>query len=175
VVWLLIAPHALFEVGFQYSFSAVLFILLFYHRVVRRLRRLWRRVVRNTRIRPLGERWLCPLLSVTLCAQAGITPIQLYHFGYLSLLSPIANLLAVPMAYPILALGFFMWGSNGMGGLPLEILCAWLKWVAYTFSAGWALLELFLPLSVVIAIYALVLLFAPEPPVYTLDERGDEV
>ncbi len=173
-IWLLIAPHALFEVGFQYSFTAVLTILLFYHRLVRRLRFLWKRSVSQGRVREWGHRALCPLLSVTLCAQAGIAPVQLYHFGYLSLLSPVANLLAVPIAYPILAFGFFFWLSNGMGVLPLELCCAWLKGVAHLFSPDWGLLQFSPSLWLVLSVYAFLILLTPEPPVVGLDDEGRE-
>lgn len=183
-LWLLVAPHALFEVGFQYSFCAVLFILLFYSRLERAMQRAAERVglapaepamagTPSLALHWLTRRFLIPLLSVTLCAQAGISLIQLYHFGYLSLLSPVANLLAVPLAYPVLALGFWFWLSQGVGVLPVELLCAWLKWVALTFSGEWvpALRTAGVPLSLVIGFYVSVLLFAPEPPLGEVEEQ----
>lgn len=163
--WLLYAPYALFEVGFQYSFCAVLFILLFYRRVERILREGWAIFVRQGWLRSVGERLLCPLLSVSLCAQAGIGFVQLYHFGYLSLLSPVANLLAAPAAYLALALGGFFWLSQGVGVLPIEVTCAWLKWVALAFGAEWvpAIRVDSLPWWVILGFYGLVLFFAREP------------
>jgi ComEC/Rec2-related protein len=194
-VWLLIAPHAIFEVGFQYSFCAVLFILLFYGRLERTLRQIACSVgvppTTGTTASPpsrspekptaktqsyllalFSHRFLIPLLSVSLCAQAGISLIQLYHFGYLSLLSPVANLLAVPMAYPTLVLGFWFWLSQGVGVLPVEWLCAWHKWVALSFSGSWvpALQGVSLPVWMVVGFYAGVLLFAPEPPLGEAEE-----
>ncbi|GIV05765.1 MAG: hypothetical protein KatS3mg016_1340 [Fimbriimonadales bacterium] len=172
-MWLLIAPHAIFEVGFQYSFCAVLFILLFYGRLERTLRHCARRagvppkIDRTASLRAaFSHKFLIPLLSVSLCAQAGISLIQLYHFGYLSLLSPVANLLAVPLAYPTLVLGFWLWLSQGVGVLPVEWLCAWYKWVAFTFSGSWvpALQGVSLSAWLVVGFYAGVLLFASEPP-----------
>lgn len=166
-IWLLYAPYALFEVGFQYSFCAVLFILLFYRRVERVLKEGWAIFVRQGWLRASGERWLCPLLSVSLCAQAGIGLIQLYHFGYLSLLSPLANLVAAPAAYIALALGGFFWLSQGVGVLPVEAICAWLKWVALAFGAEWvpAIQIDSLPWWIVLAFYGAVLLFAQEPTI----------
>ncbi|MCS7209040.1 MAG: ComEC/Rec2 family competence protein, partial [Fimbriimonadales bacterium] len=171
-LWLLIAPHAIFEVGFQYSFCAVLFILLFYGRLERALQRLWRSKSAQPVRYFLLYKFLIPLLSVSLCAQAGISLVQLYHFGHLSLLSPIANLLAVPLAYPTLAVGFWFWLSQGVGVLPVELLSAWQKWVALTFGADWvpALRGVGIPAIVSIAFYAGVLLFAPEPPLGEVDE-----
>ncbi len=174
-LWLLIAPHALFEVGFQYSFCAVLFILLFYGRLERGLRGAAQRVgiplasgIHSTLLR----KFVIPLLSVSLCAQAGISLVQLYHFGYLSLLAPVANLLAVPMAYPTLAMGFWFWLSQGVGVGLVEGLCAWQKWVALTFSGDWvpALRGVGVPAWAAIGFYGCVLLFAPEPPLGEAEE-----
>jgi competence protein ComEC len=178
-LWLLIAPHAVFEVGFQYSFCAVLFILLFYGRLEYALRQLAARagILSDTgKPKSLAGRvvrnGLIPLLSVSLCAQAGISLVQLYHFGYLSLLSPVANLLAVPLAYPMLALGFWFWLSQGVGASPLEWLCAWQGWVALTFGADWvpAIRLAAMPVWLPLAFYAGVLLLAPEPPLGEVEE-----
>ncbi len=97
---------------------------------------------------------------------------QLYHFGYLSFLSPVANLLAVPFAYPTLALGFWLWLSQGVGAGLVEGLCAWQQWVALTFSGGWvpALRVVSLPVWAVVGFYAGVLLLAPEPPLGEAEE-----
>ncbi len=166
LLWLLYAPYSLFEVGFQYSFSAVLCILLFYGRVVRWLNGMWQKLAPLPLLKGFGTRFLCPMLSVTLCAQLGIAPIQLYHFGYFGWLSTVANLLAVPVAYPLLALGFLFWFSQGwLGGVALEWLCGWLRWVALTFgSSGAPMLTLaHLPVWGVLGFYALLIALAPEP------------
>ncbi|MFN4033902.1 MAG: ComEC/Rec2 family competence protein, partial [Fimbriimonadales bacterium] len=174
-LWLLIEPHALFEVGFQYSFCAVLFILLFYGRLEQGLRRMAQRMgicPAQGRRSALVQKFVIPLLSVSLCAQAGISLVQLYHFGYLSFLSPVANLLAVPMAYPTLALGGWFWLSQGVGVAPVEWCCAWQKWVALTFSADWvpALRGASTPAWIAVGFYAGVLLLAPEPPLGEAEE-----
>jgi competence protein ComEC len=164
-IWLLYAPYALFEVGFQYSFCAVLFILLFYRRVERGLKQgLWL-FVRSHRGRRWGEKVVLPPLALSLCAQVGIGLLQLYHFGYLSLLSPIANLVAAPAAYLALALGGFFWLSQGVGVLPTEWTCAWLKGVALLFGADWvpAIRTESVPIWLVLAFYGVVLLLAREP------------
>jgi len=164
-LWLLYAPYALFEVGFQFSFCAVLFILLFYRCVEQRLMQGLRLFVRVDRVRQLGEKVVLPPLAVSLCAQVGIGLLQLYHFGYLSLLSPLANLVVAPAAYLALALGSFFWLSQGAGVLPTEWTCAWLKGVALLFGADWvpAIRTESLPVWLVLAFYGLVLLLTREP------------
>ncbi len=172
-LWLLIAPHALFEVGFQYSFCAVLFILLFYSRLERGLSALAQKLHVPTPLRRVVHQGIPSLLSVTLCAQAGISLVQLYHFGHMSLLSPIANLLAVPLAYPTLLMGFWLWLSQGVGAGVAEWLCTWQISVAYLFGAAWVpsiRLE-GLPAPLVVAFYAAVLLCAPEPPLAEPEEQ----
>jgi hypothetical protein len=106
-----------------------------------------------------------PPLALSLCAQVGIGLLQLYHFGYLSLLSPIANLVAAPAAYLALALGGFFWLSQGVGVLPTEWTCAWLKGVALLFGADWvpAIRTESVPIWLVLAFYGVVLLLAREP------------
>lgn len=172
ILWLLYAPYSLFEVGFQCSFSAVLCILLFYGRLSARLQRGWQRLFAHPITVRAGTHFLCPLLSVTLCAQIGTAPIQIYHFGYFGWLSTIANLLTVPLAYPILALGFLFWVSQGwLAGYLLEWLCGWLGWVAQTFGAPCVpvLTIANLPAWGVIGFYGVLLLLASEP---TFEELG---
>lgn len=166
IVWLIYAPYSLFEAGFQYSFAAVLCILLFYGHVLRVLVEGWQAWVRSPMLTQLGVRWLCPLLSVTLCAQLGTAPVQLYHFGYFGWFSTVANLLAVPVSYPLLAVGFLFWAIQGwLGGILLEWLCNWLCWVATTFgSAGAPMLTIsHLPAWIPIGFYVGLLLLAREP------------
>jgi ComEC/Rec2-related protein len=166
-LWLLYTPYALFEVGFQYSFCAVLFILLFYKLAEQQLKQGLRLFVPSNRVRQLGEKVVVPLLAVSLCAQVGIGLLQLYHFGYLSLLSPLANLVAAPAAYLALALGGFFWLSQGVGVLPTEWTCAWLKGVALLFGADWvpAIRTESLPVWLVLAFYGIVLMLAREPAI----------
>lgn len=170
-IWLLVAPYAIFEVGFQYSFCAVLFILLFHARLEGVLCRMVPRKM-PLALACLLQKGVIPLLSITLCAQVGISVVQLYHFGYLSLLSPVANLLSVPLAYPTLVAGFWLWLSQGVGSVLVEWLSEWHKSIALVFGqpALPALRVEHLPAWAAIACYASVLLLAPEPPVRVPEE-----
>ncbi|MGN8225548.1 DNA internalization-related competence protein ComEC/Rec2 [Gracilimonas sp. BCB1] len=87
LVLLIINPSQLFDIGFQLSFSAVLIILLILP-VIQNLLPYWVRV-----------RWYSkPLMVVivSLVVQFGLYPLQVYYFGEISLVSPIANALFVP-------------------------------------------------------------------------------
>lgn len=97
VVLLLINPKLLiFDVGFQLSFLAVLGILYFY---------------------PLFEKWLKfipdkgkvrSLICLTLSAQVLTLPLIFYYFGYVSFVSPLANLLIIPVLPVVMVGGMIM-------------------------------------------------------------------
>jgi competence protein ComEC len=85
-----------------------------------------------------GPRWLAAPLSVTLAAQAAVSPLLVAAFDSVPLASLPANLLAVPVAGPLM-----VWGLTGglvagiAGGtvatvihLPTRLLLAWLEGVA---------------------------------------------
>lgn len=92
-VLLLYNPFTLFSVSFQLSFAATLSILLFYPILKGYLKIL--------------PKSLQSLLGVTLAAQLGTIPIMIYHFGQVSIVSPLANIFIVPTLVPLLSMGFF--------------------------------------------------------------------
>jgi len=87
-----------------------------------------------------GPRWFADALSVTLAAQAGVAPLLTTTFGGLPLASVPANLLAAPVAGPIVSWGMTAGLVAGVVGgevasvlhLPTRALLAWLTWVART-------------------------------------------
>ena len=81
-------PGQLFEIGFQLSFSAVLIILLVLP------------IIQNALPYWLRLRWYAkPLMVVivSIVVQLGLYPIQVFYFGEVSLISPAANALFVPL------------------------------------------------------------------------------
>ena len=105
VVLLTMNPFAVFDVGFQLSFSALAGILALLGPLQRFLGRLPPAVAGN--------------IAVSLAASLGTAPVALAQFGRISLVGPLANILVVP-ALPILvglgmgtvALGF-VWSGLG--------------------------------------------------------------
>lgn len=88
ILLLIINPAQLFEVGFQLSFSAVLIILLVLP------------IIQNAVPYWLRLRWYAkPLMVVivSIVVQLGLYPVQVFYFGEVSLISPIANALFVPL------------------------------------------------------------------------------
>lgn len=91
---LVINPALLFDTGFQLSYSAVLFILLFYRELASLV---------PARNRLLKKLW--SMTAVTLLAQAGTLPFIIYYFNSVPLLSVVTNIVAIPAAFLILAGG----------------------------------------------------------------------
>jgi competence protein ComEC len=140
----LINPQSLWDVGFQLSFAATLGLILFAPAMERLFEQGLTRIVSPDRARH-GIRLLYQALILTLAAQVLTIPLVVYHFGRLSLVAPLANLLILPVQAPIMALG----GAAAILGLvpllePLARAIAWVPWLclAYTnaivrWLAGW--------------------------------------
>lgn len=90
-----IDPLILWSIGFQLSFAATLGILILAPPLKERLERLPRRMPAPVVV----------ALSVGLAAQIAVTPLIAFHFGRVSIVSPIANLAAFPLVAPITVLG----------------------------------------------------------------------
>ena len=76
-------PYQLFQPGFQLSFAVTLALLVAAGPV--------------SRIMPFPWRWLNQLVAVTLVAQLASFPLLIFHFYEFSVLSWVANLVAVPV------------------------------------------------------------------------------
>lgn len=88
ILVLIIDPSQLFEIGFQLSFGAVLVILLTLPVLQRRLP-YW-----------LRTSWYAlPIMTivVSFIVQLGLYPLQVYYFGEVSLIGPLANAFFVPL------------------------------------------------------------------------------
>lgn len=95
IIMLVVNPLNLWDIGFQLSFIAVLFILLFspliYGIVPRkRLQRFW------------ILRWVWGLLTVSVAAQIGTAPLVAYYFGRFSCYFLLSNFVVIPCATLIL-------------------------------------------------------------------------
>lgn len=123
-------PFALWDVGFQLSFAAVLGMALFVPPMERALTAPLENMTTQAQrvIKMLSE----PLL-VTAAAQVTTLPLTLYYFGRLSILSLGINLLVIPVQAPLLILG----GVGASVGLlipPLGELILYADWLFLTWS-----------------------------------------
>jgi len=117
------------DVGFQLSFLAVLGILELGKPLESALGRF------------KGPNWLSELLAITLSAQIFTLPIIIWNFGIFSLISPIANIIVVPLLPIVISLGFLtlLTGlvSTSIGifvAFPLYLILSFIIWLADFFS-----------------------------------------
>ena len=128
-------PLLVHAAGFQLSVAAAGGIVLGASAIERRLR---------------GPRWLRLALSITLAAQLGVLPVQLWLFGSLPLVSVPANVLAGPMAGPAMIWGLVAGVLGGLAGdavaavlhLPTQFMVGWVAAVArYAAALNWPAIE----------------------------------
>ncbi len=135
-VWLLLLgdPAMIQDIGFQLSVAATAGLLAWGGRMTER-------IAGPAAGRP--RRWLAESLGVSLAAQAATLPLILFHFGRLSLVSPLANLLVAPIVAPAMLVGFIALvaglliaaGAPAIVGAPFALL-GWLVLGAMVAIAG---------------------------------------
>lgn len=114
---LVVAPSLAGSVGFQLSVAATVGVMMGYSAFAQR--------------RPFIF-W--KLLGATLGAQVMVSPLLLFWFGQIPLLSPLANLIAAPLVSVATLLGLI---GVSLGGFPFQLLSLPL-WIA-ELLAGWVI------------------------------------
>jgi len=123
---LLVNPGLISDVSFQLSFLATLGIFCF----AEPLQILFQSLADRTMSEEVAERWSAPLMEyllITLAAQLAALPAIIYHFGYFSVYSLLANLLILPVQPAIMILG----GIAMLAGMLWEPLGQGLGWLAW--------------------------------------------
>lgn len=95
IVMLLVDSSALFDVGFQLSFMAMLAILLFVPLMESRVPARWR-------MEHGMASWLVALATVSVAAQLGTAPLVAYYFGRFSPWFLVTNIIVIPLVTLIL-------------------------------------------------------------------------
>ncbi|MDH7514628.1 MAG: DNA internalization-related competence protein ComEC/Rec2 [Bacteroidota bacterium] len=111
---LAVSPAYLFDPGFQLSFSAVTGIVLFQPRIASCIRRLLPAVLEGN----FFSGSVVSLSALTVAAQLGTAPFLASLFGEISLISLVANLVAVPLAFVVVACGMVALLLSGVGPFP---------------------------------------------------------
>ncbi len=127
-------PALVGSVGLQLSAAATAGIVLWSGGLARRL--------------PLPG-FLSVPLAVTLAAQAGVAPVLIGTFGELSMIAPVANLLAVPAVAPatVLGIGAGLLGAvhpalGAVAARPVAPFASWILWIGDICGApAWAAIE----------------------------------
>jgi len=71
-------------------------------------------------------------LAVTLAALAGVMPLIAYYFGIISIVSPLATLLILPVLIGIIILGTLT-AATGLFFFPLSQFFGWLLWLVLSY------------------------------------------
>lgn len=111
------------DVGFQLSFGATLGIVYFYP------------VIEKYSIKKNGISFLSEILFLTLSAQVFVLPIILNNFQQLSIISPLANLLVLPIIPLTMLLGFIMIVLSFVFP-PLATVFAWLTYIPLKYETS---------------------------------------
>jgi len=108
------------DVGFQLSFMACLSIV-------------YLKPILDNKTSKWPNPWrLKDILTMTLAAQLGTLPILIFHFGRLSLISPLANLLIVPLLSIIMIFGIIL-SFIGLISIGLAKIIALPVWLLLTY------------------------------------------
>ncbi|HVZ40792.1 MAG TPA: ComEC/Rec2 family competence protein [Candidatus Kapabacteria bacterium] len=113
---LMLDPDSLFDVGFQLSFASIAGIMLIAIPANRMVRVHLRLVHRWPALQ-----WLVQAVVLSASAQIATLPIALYHFGAVSLIALVINIVVVPL-YTV-ALGAALAGALAMPVLPALADC----------------------------------------------------
>jgi competence protein ComEC len=127
IVMTAINPYVLWDVGFQLSFAATAGLIWLVPLLERTAERPLSALVGPGHARG-GMRLLSAVLLVTLAAQIATGPLIVYHFGRLSVISLLTNLLILPVQ-PVVMLAGGLAALAGMVWLPAGQLLGWLAWL----------------------------------------------
>ena len=104
LIILIIDPMALFQLGFQLSFIAVISIIYFYN---------WLNIqlpdnLKVSKIENKSVQFVWGLFLVSLSAQIGTLPFTSYYFGKIPIIALIANVFIVPLIGLLVGIGFMI-------------------------------------------------------------------
>jgi competence protein ComEC len=125
-------PDVLWDVGFMLSFAATAGLVLYTEPLTRGFERALARVTSVERAEKIVG-WINEALIVTLAAQITTTPIILYYFGRLSLVTLLTNFLILPVQSWLM-----IWGGIAtlveLIILPLGQVVGWVAWTFLTYT-----------------------------------------
>jgi competence protein ComEC len=140
---LLFNPLLLFyDIGFQLSFMAVLGIIYFDPL----MRKFFKFLIKKFFNKEIKEKYenLSSIVSATISAQIFTLPIIVFNFGNVSWVSPITNILVLPVVYYLMIFGFLSSVTGIFSGIlgwvlsvPCYILLSYFLWVVDLFSKPW--------------------------------------
>ncbi len=113
VLLLLLRPTALYDAGFQLSFSAVAGIVALNPRLEEAAAAV---LPESVIVHPAG-RWLLSMITVSTAATLGTGPVLLHHFGFVALGGLVLNILAIPLTAVGLTAGLLTVLTGGLSAM----------------------------------------------------------
>lgn len=132
IIMLLYEPRWIFDIGFQYSFSAVLGLGFFVNPVSFNIKQ-------KTGIEKGPLLWVMELFAASLIVFVTTIPVQIYHFNYIITYSIFVNMIVLPLLSFIIVPGFIM----GLLGLIFAPAAGLLSGVIYFLLAFYENVSLF--------------------------------
>lgn len=117
LVLLAVNPTTLFDMSFQLSFSAVLFIII--------LTPFFLEIYKPSN--PIG-RYVWRVSALSIAAQIGTVPIVMFHFSGFSTYVLLANLFVVPAMFVTVLLSMLLWAA-GWWPMSRDIVVRVLEWI----------------------------------------------
>ena len=125
-------PQVIYTASFQMSFSAMCGLIF----ILPALQSLGNNMINRLPDRSPTVLKITKLtydsLAVTLAALAGVLPLIAYYFGIISIVSPLATLLILPVLIGIIVLGTLT-AATGLFLLPLSQIFGWLLWLILSY------------------------------------------
>ncbi len=152
LIFVVISPKLLKDIGVQLSFLAMTGILYLSPIVERSLK--FEKYSQETNFVFEFKRFLIKALSEIIGAQILVLPLVVYYFGNFNILSFLANLLIFPVLLILLPLGYlFLFFPLGKWFSWLSFpLLKFIIWTADIFSR-WGIIYFKIPLSIILTIY----------------------
>ncbi|MDR0535876.1 MAG: ComEC/Rec2 family competence protein [Puniceicoccales bacterium] len=185
-------PALLLDIGFQLSYGVVAALVFYGIPLAEFLRERWH-PWRDLPVRDLGRlrravlgflAWLAGGIGVGAASMLAGAPLILHHFGLFSAGSILANLVVVPLAFPVMVLGFsaVALGVCGLGALAaplnwlagqdLALLARIVSWLSRMPGMSWEMeytLSWVGPATTVVLLFAVLLLpLSARPPIWAL-------
>ncbi|HUX76171.1 MAG TPA: DNA internalization-related competence protein ComEC/Rec2 [Anaerolineae bacterium] len=145
VVMTALNPYTLWDAGFQLSAAATAGLVLFTEPLEQSFERALVRVTSAERAQKIVE-IVSEAFIVTLAAQFTTLPILLHHFGHLSFITLLTNLLILPVqSYVMISGGIAL--LLGLVVRPLGQAVGWIAWVFLTYTIEMVRLTARVPLA----------------------------
>jgi competence protein ComEC len=125
-------PQVIYGASFQMSFTAMCGLIFILPPLQAFGKSLVNRIPDRFRMLSTSILFIYDSLAVTLAALAGVLPLIACYFGIISIVSPLATLLVLPVLVGIIVLGTLT-AATGLFLFPLSQLLGWLLWMILSY------------------------------------------